>query len=60
SLKSYNQTTGNYVFVFEKLDDNKLKDLVENSKKLDYVLDAFLETVNDTNPVSNVDLQTID
>ena len=60
SLKSYNQTTGNYVFVFEKLDDNKLKDLVENSKKLDYVLDAFLETVNETNPVSNVNLQTID
>ena len=46
--------------MFEKLDDNKLKDLVENSKKLDYVLDAFLETVNETNQVSNVDLQTID
>lgn len=53
TMISFNQTTGNYVFAFEPLKDDQLQALLEKTKQLEYVKEAFLDGLNELNSTTN-------
>ncbi|MDO4378344.1 MAG: hypothetical protein Q4C64_04235 [Erysipelotrichia bacterium] len=52
-----NKTTETYVFIFREINYEQLKQLLQKTKDLDYVADAFLEKINSTDlPNNEVDI----
>lgn len=52
-LYSSNETTGTYVFIFREINYEQLKQLLQRTKELDYVSEAFLEKINSTDLPNN-------